>query len=191
VAVALLGLALLGCLAPQQASDLPYRTSSILRHADGSLKRGYLVEPTELDGFPCQGWVWRHEDGKLDNFELQRDFTVQGHAFPAGTRLFLDREGHLAHAWLSKTTTIDGHVCRGRFKIDTAFHPNGRVKAFFPPEDLELDGVLCTASVFHPVYLHPNGRLKQCRLARETTLAGRVFARGTTLVLDESSNPRP
>lgn len=179
-------LVLAACRAPQDPADLPFRTSSILRHEDGSMRRACLVEDTEIAGFPCRSWVWWYEDGELDNLELTRDLTVQGHAFPAGTRLFFDREGRLAHAWLSRNSVIDGRECRGRWKIDTAFHPNGRVRAFFPPEALEIDGVLCTASVFHPVYLHPDGHLRECKLARDVTLDGKTFEKGETLTLDES-----
>jgi len=183
-------LTLVGCLAPQDPADLPYRTSTILRHENGGMKRALLVEESEIEGFPCQSWIWWYEDGRLDNFELARDLTVQGHAFPARTRLFFDHEGRLAHAWLSEDAVIDGRPCRGGMKIDTAFHPNGRVRAFFPRRTLEIDGVPCTASVFHPIYLHPDGRLLRCKLAREVTLAGRTFRKGETIELDESSLAR-
>jgi hypothetical protein len=189
-AAALLSVALLplGCRA-QDPADLPFRTSSILRHENGRMKRAYLVEETELDGFPCQRWVWWYDDGRLDNLELASDLEVQGHQFPSGTRIFFDADGRLAHAWLSRDTVIDGRPCRGRSKIDTAFHPNGRVRAFFPPDVYEIDGVSCAASVFHPIYLHPDGRLRQCKLARGVTLDGRAFERGQTLNLDESGRP--
>lgn len=176
-----LGLVLVGCLAPQDPADLPFETSSILRHENGQLRRAFLLEETEIEGFACQRWIWWHEDGRLDNLELAHERSVQGHAFPRSTRLFFDREGRLAHAWLSQDTVIDGLPCRGRWKIDTAFHPNGRVKAFFPPDDLELAGVLCKASVFHPVYLHPDGKLRQCKLAALATLDGRTYAAGEVL----------
>jgi hypothetical protein len=191
-ALLVLGLALTGCLTPQDPADLPFRTSSILRHADGRKQRACLIEETEIGGFPCRGWVWWHADGSLDNVELARDLEVQGHALPARTRIFLDRQGRLAHAWLSRDAVIDGRPCRGRWKIDTAFHPNGRLKAFFPPHTLEIDGVPCAASVFHPVYLHPDGRLRRCKLAAAVTLDGRTLERGEILkrtALDAS--PRP
>lgn len=179
-------LTLIGCLAPQDPADLPFQTRTILRHPDGTMRRGLLLEETEIEGFPCRAWVWWHEDGRLDNLELARDLSVQGHPFPVGTRLFFDHEGRLAHAWLARETVLDGLPCRGKWKIDTAFHPNGRVRAFFPPDTLEIDGIPCTASVFHPVYLHPDGHLRQCKLAREVTLAGRTFAKGEVLRLDEA-----
>ncbi|NOT30327.1 MAG: hypothetical protein HOP15_07755 [Planctomycetes bacterium] len=183
-----LGLTLSACIVPQDPADLPFRTSSILRHEDGRMRRALLVEETEIAGFPCQRWVWWYEDGRIDNVELALDLSVQGHDFPVGTRLFFDREGRLAHAWLSRDALIDGRPCRGRMKVDTAFHPNGRVRAFFPRRPLEIDGVLCAASVFHPIYLHPDGRLRQCKLAREVTLDGRTFEKGALLALDESGH---
>jgi hypothetical protein len=185
-ALVLLALPLVGCLASQDPADLPYRTGSVLRHEDGAVKRAFLVEETELAGLPCRGYAWWYEDGRIDNVELAAERVVQGHRFPEGTRVFFDRDGRLAHAWLSEDTVIDGRPCRGRWKIDTAFHPNGRVRAFFPPDTLEIDGVACVASVFHPVYLHPDGRLCQCKLARDVTLEGRTFEKGETLRLDEA-----
>jgi hypothetical protein len=179
---------LAACQTPQDPADLPYRTSSILRHENGRMQRAFLVEETEIDGFPCQRWIWWHEDGRLDNLELARARTVQGHAFPARTRVFFDREGRLAHAWLSADTVVDGRPCRGGLKIDTAFHPNGRVRAFFPRQTYQIDGIACTASAFHPIYLHPDGHLRRCKLAAAVTLAGRTFPKGATLELDEAGH---
>jgi hypothetical protein len=186
-ALLLLAISFAGCSTPQDPADLPYRTSSILRHASGALQRAALVEPAEISGYPCQGWLWWHADGSFDNLELSRDHVVQGHAFAAGTRVFFDAEGRLAHAWLEQDAQVDGLPCRGRWKIDTAFHPNGHVKAFFPPRDFEIDGVLCEASVFHPIYLHPDGRLRQCKLARDAEIDGRPRAKGDVVTLDATT----
>lgn len=178
--LAVAGLGLHGC-ACQDPADHPLQTRSILRHENGQVQRAFLLEETVYEGLACQRWIWWHADGSLDNVELARETSVQGHAFPAGTRIFFDADGHLAHAWLSEDRVIDGLPCRGRWKIDTAFHPNGRVKAFFPPEDLELEGVLCEASVFHPIYLHPDGRLRQCKLAADLERDGRTYEKGDIL----------
>jgi hypothetical protein len=172
-----------GCRAPQDPADGAFRTGSILRHENGRMQRAYLLEATDLAGFPCRGWVWWHEHGGLDNFELARDLEVQGHSFAARTRVFLDREGRLAHAWLSRDARIDGMPCRGGWKIDTAFHENGRLEAFFPPDTLDIGGIPCAASVFAPVYLHPDGSLRGCRLAADASIGGVTRRRGETVEL--------
>lgn len=189
LALASLALFSLGsCLTPQDPRDAPYRSGSFLWHANGQRQRARLLEPTEIDGFPCAQWVWWHANGRLDSLELARDFEFQGIEFPQGTRLFLDAEGRLAHAWLAHACTIDGYVCRGRFKIDTAFHPNGRLRAFFPPEDIEIDGLCCEASLFHPVYLHEDGRLREARLARDARVDGADLRAGATVRLDSAGH---
>jgi hypothetical protein len=72
-------------------------------------------------------------------------------------------------------------------KIDTAFHPDGSLKAFFPPADLVIDGITCEASVFRPVYLHPNGRLWKARVAVEVLQGDRRYAAGLDIELSGSS----
>ncbi len=178
--VLVLGLCASACLVRQDPADLPFETRTILRHDDGSMRRGFLLEEAEIAGFPARRWVWWYEDGSVESFELAADARVQDHDLPARSRVFLDREGRLAHVWLSQETVIDGLPCRGKMKIDTAFHPNGRVRAFFPPDTIEIDGIACVASVFHPVYLHPDGHLRQCKLARAVTLDGRTYEKGIT-----------
>lgn len=41
-------LTLVACLVPHDPADLPYRTSSILRHENGRMQRAFLVEETEI-----------------------------------------------------------------------------------------------------------------------------------------------
>jgi len=172
-----------GCAAPQDPADLPFRTRSILRHENGSMQRAQLLAPADIRGLRCQNWVWWHDNGRLDSVELARDERVQGHDLPACTRVFFDAEGFLAHAWLSRDAVIDGWPCRGRWKIDTAFHPNGRVKAFFPPRAMRIDGLACAATVFHPVYLNPDGSLRECKLADDAVIDGRRLRRGDVVQL--------
>lgn len=177
------------CAVEQEAGDLPYRSGTILRHENGTLRRGKLLEATEFQGLPCRSWLWWHDDGKLESAELARNFTYQGHDFPEGARLFLDREARLVHAWLGSDRVVDGRLCRGGGKIDVSFHPNGNVKEFFPPEDVVIEGVPCEASPFHPVALHPDGRLRRCKLASDWSVDGRTFEKGSLLELDERGRP--
>ena len=46
-------LALACACAPQDPADLPYRSGTIERFADGSVRKGELVEPTPIGGFPA------------------------------------------------------------------------------------------------------------------------------------------
>lgn len=175
------------CRSAQDPKDLPFRSGTIDCHDNGTFYRGELVAPTSIEGFPASGWVLRRDDGTLDAFDLAAAHTVQGHALPAGTRVFVDREGRLAHAWLPRNWTVDGHECRGGMKIDTAFHPDGSLRAFFPPRDVDIDGFTCEASVFHPVYLHPDGHLEAARLAADVTIDGRPYAKGDDVELPPRS----
>ncbi|MBM3977250.1 MAG: hypothetical protein FJ299_09705 [Planctomycetes bacterium] len=175
-----------GCLGPQDPKDLPFRSGTIDLRADGSRERALLATPAVLDGYPCDGWVMWHDNGVLMSFDLSTDHELSGHRLPARTRVFLDRAGRLAHAWLPRDTRVGPYVCRGGMKIDTAFHPDGSLKAFFPPDDLVIDGVTCEASVFHPIYLHPNGRLWKARVAVDVIAGERHYAAGSDIELSGS-----
>jgi hypothetical protein len=177
-------------LTPQRDEDLPYRSGSILRHEGGALRRGLLVEPTEVLGFPCRGYVWLHPSGALDSFELARDAEVAGRTLPEGSRVFLREDGSLEWCWLSRDLVIDGIRCNGGWgKITTAFHSNGRLSAVFLSEDQEIQGVPCEASVFHPVELDEEGRLRGCQLSRAWRSHGREFAAREVLRFDADGRP--
>jgi hypothetical protein len=70
----------------------------------------------------------------------------------------------------------------------TGFYPKGRLKYFWPPENLEVDGVPCKATSFQSVSLHENGRLRMCRLSRVATIQGRTLREGEIISLDEEGN---
>jgi hypothetical protein len=106
---------------------------------------------------------------------------------PAGTTVFFNKEGEFDYCWLSRPTVIQGFECKGHgHSTMTGFYPNGRLKYFWPPENLEVDGVPCKATGFQSVSLHENGRLRMCRLSRATTIQGRAFTEGEDVALDEN-----
>ena len=140
-----------------------------------------------MGGLPCCGWVRWHDSGRLESVKLAREATVQGHAFPIGSRVNFDAEGRLRSVWLSRKTLIGARLCRGGPKMETSFYPDGAVAAFFPPDDVEIDGVKCAGSRFHPVRLHRNGRLKSAKLAADCTIEAAV--RVATLALDARGRP--
>lgn len=177
-----------GCAgAPLPAPEPPFHANTVVRHAEGTIAKGCLVQPTVIHGVPCRGWVRLHPDGNLSSYELAEGAIVQGHTLPAATYVWLDDDSRLATCWLAHDATIQGHVCRGGpFKTATAFHPSGRLRAFFPRDDVVVDGVPCQASTQAPVYLHENGRLAGCRLATEFGRGGQMLRRGRDVHFDDA-----
>ncbi|MEO6596541.1 MAG: hypothetical protein ABIP94_17455 [Planctomycetota bacterium] len=166
--------------------SMPFSEASIERHDDGSFAKGKLAEPTKIQGVPCRGWVRLHPDGSLSSFELAATATIQGHALPATSYVWLDEGSQLQTCFLSQDTTIQGYLCRGGpFKIATTFHADGSLRAFFPREPVTIDGVVCAASPLGPVYLHPDGHLAGCRLAEDLERGRQVLRRGTDVRFDE------
>ena len=88
-----------------------------------------------------------------------------------------------------ENTNIQGYLCRGGSGgsegVTTGFYPSGRLQSFFPPKDIEIQGIPCRATPFGPVSLYENGNLKQLTLARDTVIGGRSLDEGQTVVLSE------
>jgi len=176
--------ALGGCVAAPPGSP-SFRAGSVQHHPEGGVALGFLAEPAIIAGVPCRGWVRLRPDGALSSFELAAAATVQGHALPAASYVWLDDAGRLQTCFLSCDTVLHGYVCRGGpFKMATSFHDNGALRAFFPRDEMTIDGVVCAATTQAPVHLHDNGRLAKCRLAADVTVGGRTLRRGDTIELD-------
>jgi hypothetical protein len=182
----LLLLALVSCGAgtPQRDEDLPYRTGTLERYEDGTLETAKLVEPTEIEGYPCRGWISFHRNGRIEACDLARDAEVVGHLLPEGTRLFLEPDGTLDDVFLGRDTELAGLPCNGGGKIMAGFHPDGRLRYAFLSEDTEIQGVPCEASVFTEVSFHPGGELAGCKLSRAFELDGVRLKRGAVIELD-------
>ena len=96
------------------------------------------------------------------------------------------------------TTDIEGYQCRGHgHDFMTTFHPDGRLKLCWMPENRDIQGVPCAAFSFwadifgNPsgVYFHANGSLAECRLSRDVTVGGVRFRKNDRIVLDASRQP--
>lgn len=180
----LLVLASCGAFTPQRVEDLPYRTGTLERYRDGTLESAKLVEPTEVEGLPCRGWISFHRNGRLESCVLARDTDVVGHLLPEGTRLFLEPDGTLDDVWLGRDTVLEGILWDGGGKMMAGFHRNGRLRYAFLEEDTEIQGVPCEASVLTEVRFHPDGTLAGCKLARAFVLHGVLLERGAVIELD-------
>ncbi len=149
-----------------------------------------LQSPTQIDGFPCAaGWIHFTDSGRLRAFYLGETSIIQGHQIPEGTWIRLDPDLALHICSFPEDTTIQGHRCDGGFGgsegVNTSFYPSGRLKAFFAPNDVEIAGIPCKASLFTPIYLHENGNLKEFTIARDTGIGGRALSPWQTVVLSE------
>jgi hypothetical protein len=171
-------------LTPQREQDLPYRTGTLERYDDGTLESARLTEPTEVEGYPCRGWISFHPNGRIEACDLARDTEVAGHLLPEGTRFFLEPDGTLDDVFLGRDTVIEGIPCNGGGKIMAGFYPDGRLRYAFLAEDTEIQGVPCEASVFTEVSFHPDGKLAGCKLARAFELDGVPLKRGEVIELD-------
>jgi hypothetical protein len=163
------------------------------------LVRRTLREPETIDGVRCQDYAWVREGGGLDGCFLAGDQTIDGRPLPAGTRVALDREGHLDWVFLPATTEIAGHRCRGGgHDFMTGFHPGGALRLCWLAEDEEIQGIPCSKvtgigemwrGLFSRgrhggVYFHPDGKLASCRLSRDVTLGDSRYEAGSRVEID-------
>lgn len=179
------------CLACQQQreEDRPYRTGTIERHANGSLRKAQLLDAAELEGLPAKpgGWVRFHASGVLRGLQLDRDQAFAGRVLPGDSYLWFDERGALESAWLARDTEIDGVPCDGGpGKISTGFYPDGRLRHVFLSRDAVLEGLPCRSSVLEPVEFHPRGGLKRATLSAPCTYRGIDLKRGQEVSLDEA-----
>lgn len=187
----LMGLAFYGC------RDWEYNIEKngilfkkIYQSRDGAV--GYMTEGHTIQGFPCEkGWIHFKEDWELQSFQLSQDFNYKGTLLPARTWLHFPsgdpRTGYICS--FPYDYSVQGHVCGGSggFKgIQTGFYNSGRLRSFFPPEDVMVDGVPCEASLFANVDLYENGNLKGCKLAEDYLLEGKKYKKGKTIQFDNS-----
>lgn len=172
-----------GCMGGiQQEGGLCVRERSIERHGDGTLRAALLAVPAEIDGIPCRGWARFHANGRLEESDLARDFTISGQPIPEGSRVAFRENGDFWSTFLARDTLLDGIPCDGGpLKCQTTFHPNGRVKLTFLYEDALIQGVPCESSVFAGVHFDAEGKLIGCRLSRDATVGGVRFPAGARL----------
>ncbi|MBN1566919.1 MAG: hypothetical protein JXA73_03675 [Acidobacteria bacterium] len=146
--------------------------------------------PAIIDGFPCSaGWVHFYESGRVKAFYLDETNTIQGNQIPKGTWIQLNPDQTLRTCFFPEDTNIQGYLCDGGAGgsegVTTGFFPSGRLASFYPPEDVEIQGIPCKASLISGIYLYENGNLKEFTLSRDAVIAGRSLSGGQTVVLDE------
>ncbi len=65
----------------------------------------------------------------------------------------------------------------------TGFYPSGRLRYFFCPQDVWIDGIPCNGGSFSLIELYESGRLRQCRLSESVEMNGRTYQKRETVEL--------
>lgn len=155
--------------------------------SDGGTRVGYMSEDNVIQGFPCaRGWIHFRRDWRVLSCQLSTDFDFNGCRLPAETWIHFssneDRTGYVCS--FPNDFEVQGYLCGGSggYKgTHTGFYESGRLRSFFAPEDVEVCGVPCEASLLQNVNLYEDGAIKSCKLAREFTQNGKTFRRGKTI----------
>ncbi|NOY76622.1 MAG: hypothetical protein GXO76_02000, partial [Calditrichaeota bacterium] len=144
----------------------------------------------DIQGYPCIGWTWFYQNGRLDNFELSQTVTIQGIEIPAKSRVFLRKEdGTLEQCYFSKDLIIQGYPCDGGHKKEaTGFYPNGKLRFIFLTEPRTIQGIPCRHGGLSIIQFHESGRLKQCELPHDFEYNGAKYKGRTKLYLDEEGH---
>ena len=152
---------------------------------------GKLAKNAIIDGFPCaDNYIWFDRNWKVTEFQLSEEYMLLGNKIPKKTwvRFYKDK----IICMFPYDTEIQSHTCGGsswgREGIHTVFYLDGKLKHFFPKENVKIDGIFCKSSVFAGVSLYENGRLKKCKLAKDQNINGKNYEEKSTLTFDEEGN---
>jgi len=163
-----------------------FRRGSDRYYKNGALKQCKLVKVMNLQGYPCQGDVWFHDNGSLKEFQLAESTAVQGIGFPARTWICLNDDGTLNYVFLPRMMIIQGVPCAGsrmgREGIMTAFHPNSNLRACYLAFPAVIRNVPLRAGAFSPVELYDDGSLKSGWLSGPYEADGLVYGARMRLV---------
>ncbi len=153
---------------------------------------GELEHDVEIDGETYTGWLHRRENGSISGGMIATGTVINGVTVPPKTWVSFDDQNRLSACHFPESQVIQGHKVRGTgggVKGATVkFHPSGKLRLFFAPTDVTIQGIPCRGSLLKYIVLHENGNLKQCTLSTDTTVDGRQIAKGTTIELDPAGN---
>ena len=132
---------------------------------------GYMPDNLNIQEFPCEkGWIHFNKNWELLSFQLSQDFMYKGTLLPAHTWIhFPFQEGRTGYICsFPHDYQVQGYLCGGSggYKgTHTGFYESGKLRSFFAPENVMVDGVYCDASLLVNVNLYENGKIKKCKLA--------------------------
>jgi hypothetical protein len=156
---------------------------------------GFMTEDHDIQGFPCEkGWIHFKNNFQLRLFQLSKDFMYKGTLLPAHTWFlypYNDVAGYICA--FPNDYKVQGYLCQGSGGpkgISTSFYDSGKLRSFYPPEDITLYGIPCEASLLSNVNLHENGKIRSCKLSEDYRVDGKTFKKGRVIELDESGKPK-
>jgi hypothetical protein len=158
---------------------------------------GYMTKNQKIQGFPCEGgWIHFKEDWQLLSFQVSKDFMYKGTLVPAHTWFHFpyhaDQTGYVFS--FPYDYEVQGHLCGGSggYKgTHTGFYDSGKLRSFFPPEDVFVDGIPCEASLLVNVNLYEDGNIKSCKLAEDYLVNEKSFKKGKTIEFNKTGRVKP
>jgi hypothetical protein len=149
-----------------------------------------------IQGFPCEkGWIHFKRDWQLLSFQLSKDYNYKSTQLPDHTWVhFPSHEGRSGYVCsFPYDYDVQGYLCGGSggYKgTHTGFYDSGKLRSFFPPEDVIVDGVQCAASLMVNVKLYENGSIKSCKLAENYHADGKSYERGKIIEFETNIKVR-
>ena len=157
----------------------------------GGTNTGFMTDIHTIQGFPCEkGWIHFKKDWRLLSCQLCEDFIYNGTLVPVHTWVHFPYDANRSGYVFSfpNDYEVQGYVCGGSggYKgTHTGFYKSGKLRSFFPPEDVIVGGVPCEASLLTNVNLYENGNIKSCKLAEDYQIDGFLYKRGKTIAFDK------
>lgn len=165
-----------------------------MSQSQGGTIIGYMTENHNIQGYPCEkGWIHFRSNWELLSFQLSEKYTYNGIELPAKTWIHKPyHEGTKNYVIsLPYDMEIQGHLCDGSggYKgTHTGFYESGKLRSYFAPKDVVIDGVPCKSTLFENINLYENGKLQQCKLSKDYERNSKKYKKGSILSFDENGN---
>lgn len=165
-----------------------------IHQSENGATTGFMTENHNINGFPCEkGWIHFRGDWQLLSFQLSEDFMYRETLLPAHTWIHFsyhkEQLGYVVS--FPYDYEVQGYLCGGTggYKgTHTGFYDSGKLRSFYPTEDVTINGVPCKSNVLVNVNLYENGNLKSCKLAEDYQADGIFYAKGDTIEFTEDGS---
>ena len=163
-----------------------------ISQSDAGTIIGFMSENQTIDGYPCaKGWIHFRSNWQLLSFQISEPFAFRGTKFPAKTWIHMPYHEESTNYVVSLPydMEIQGYLCSGSGGYGgthTGFYGNGKLRSFFPPENIIIDGVPCKSTPFQNTILHESGKLKKCKLSADFEQNGMIYKKGIVIDFDEN-----